>query len=118
VHAFEDYANIVLRFSENRSAFIETNWLTPHKIRRLILTGSEGLITVEFIPQEIFIEDNEGRHQPFLPIKEPLTLELEAFLSSVLEDTTPVVSGDDGLKALQICEAALESARIGTPVRL
>jgi UDP-N-acetylglucosamine 3-dehydrogenase len=118
VHMFEDYANIVLRFSGNRSAFIETNWLTPHKIRRLILTGSEGLITVEFITQEVTVEDDEGRYQPFLKPQEPLTLELENFVEAILEDKPPAVTGEDGLMALRICEAALESSRIGKPVTL
>jgi len=118
VHSFEDYANIVLRFPGNRSAFIETNWLTPHKIRRLILTGSEGLITVEFITQEVTVEDDEGRYTPFLKPQEPLTLELESFVEAILEDKPPAVSGEDGLKALRICEAALESARTGKPVKL
>jgi len=106
-HGFEEYANIILRFPGHRSAFIETNWLTPHKIRRLILTGSEGLITVEFITQEITVENNDGRYQPFLETREPLTLELEDFVQSVLDDTPPKASGKDGLMALRICEAAL-----------
>ncbi len=118
VHNFEDYANIIIRFPEKKSAFIETNWITPHKIRRLILTGSEGLITVEFITQEVTVEDDEGRYQPFLQTREPLTLELKSFIDSILNDTPPVISGEDGLKALRICEAALESAKIGSPVRL
>ena len=118
LHSFEDYANIMLRFPGNRSAFIETNWLTPHKIRRLILTGSEGLITVEFITQEVTVENDEGRYQPFLEPQEPLTLELESFLEVIREDKPPAVSGEDGLKALRICEAALESARTGKPVML
>ncbi len=118
MHSFEDYANIVLKFPGNRSAFIETNWLTPHKIRRLILTGSQGLITVEFITQEVTVEDDEGRYQPFLEPREPLTLELESFVEAILEDKPPAVSGEDGLKALRICEAAIESARIGKPIRL
>ena len=118
VHTFEDYANIVLRFPGNKSAFIETNWLTPHKIRRLILTGSEGLITVEFITQEVTVEDDEGSYTPFLKPQEPLTLELGSFVEAILEDKPPAISGEDGLKALRICEAALESARIGKPVKL
>jgi UDP-N-acetylglucosamine 3-dehydrogenase len=118
VHGFEDYANIILRFPGNRSAFIETNWLTPHKIRRLILTGSEGLITVEFITQEITVENNERRYQPFLETREPLTLELEDFVQSVLNDTPPKASGEDGLMALRICEAALESAEKSHPVKI
>jgi UDP-N-acetylglucosamine 3-dehydrogenase len=118
VHEFEDYANIILRFPDDKSAFIESNWLTPRKIRRLILTGSEGLITVEFITQEITVENNQRRYQPFLELQEPLTLELENFVQSVLNDTPPQVSGYDGLQAIKICEAALESARIHEPVKL
>ena len=118
VHGFEDYANIILRFPGNRSAFIETNWLTPHKIRRLILTGSEGLITVELITQEITVENNERRYQPFLATREPLTLELEDFVQSILGDTPPKASGEDGLMALRICEAALKSAEMGQPVKI
>jgi predicted dehydrogenase len=39
-------------------------------------------------------------------------------VEAILEDKPPTISGEDGLKALRICEAALESARIGKPVRL
>jgi len=81
-------------------------------------TGSEGPITVEFINQEITVENNERRYQPFLETKEPLTLELEDFVQSVLSDTPPKASGEDGLMALKICEAALQSAGKGQPVKI
>jgi len=117
-HGFEDYANIIIRFEGNRSAFIESNWLTPRKIRRLVLTGTEGLITVEYIRQEIVIENNDRLYQPFLKRREPLTLELENFVDSTLNDEPPNATGEDGLKALRICDAALRSARTGSPVKI
>ncbi len=80
-------------------------------------TGSEGLITVEFITQEITVENNDRRYQPSLETREPLTLELEDFVQSILGDTPPKASGEDGLMALRICEAALESAEKGQPVK-
>jgi len=117
-HKFEDYANILLRFKGNRNAFVETNWLTPRKVRRLIITGTEGLINVEYITQEITIENEERLYQPLIENREPLQLELQSFVDSILQDEPSKPSGEDGLKALKICEAALESAKIGKPVRI
>lgn len=110
-HKFEDYANIMLRFKGDRNAFIETNWLTPQKVRYLIITGTEGLINVEYITQEVSIENEEQVYKPFIDNKEPLREELKSFIDSVRENTPPKVSGEDGIKTLKICEAALKSAR-------
>ena len=112
-HNFEDYANVLICFDDNRSAFVETNWLTPRKVRRLIVTGTEGLLEVEYITQQVTIENNERLYQPFLEPGEPLRLELESFVSSILHDESPQVTGEDGLRALSICEAAIESATTG-----
>lgn len=115
-HRFEDYANIIIRFSENKSAFIETNWLTPRKIRSLTITGTEGLVNVDYITQQIIIENNERLYQPFYEYREPLYRELDIFVDSILRDEPPQVTGVDGLNALQICEAAIESGKTGKPI--
>jgi len=115
-HQFEDYANIIIKFGANRNAFIEANWLTPRKVRRLIVTGTKGLINVEYIPQEMRVETNEGSYQPFIDNIEPLQLELEGFVNSILNDEQPHPTGLDGLRALRICEAALRSAKTGQVV--
>src|SRR5439155_16564215 len=36
--AFEDHANILLRFQNGVHGFVEVNWLTPMKVRQLALT--------------------------------------------------------------------------------
>jgi len=115
---YEDYANIIMKFSKKRSAFVETNWLTPRKVRRLILTGTEGLINVEYISQEITIENKKGIYQPFLEYQEPLKLELKNFVNSILEDKEPKPNGEDGIKALMICDAAIKSSKEGKPIRI
>lgn len=117
-HQFEDYANINIGYPGNRTAFIETNWLTPKKVRQLNITGTRGIITVDYITQELAVEDNRQLTQPHIPYQEPLYLELRAFAESIINDTPPPVTGEDGLKALKICEAALESAKTGKPVIL
>lgn len=117
-HQFEDYANITLGYRGNRSAFVETNWLTPKRVRNLTVTGSEGIIGVEYTAQELRVEKNDHIHQPLNGYKEPLYLELMEFTSSIMEDRDPEVSGMDGLRALEICEAALESVQTGKVVEM
>lgn len=63
-------------------------------------------------------ENQKRLYQPFVENKEPLQLELQNFVDSILRDEPPKPSGEDGLKALKICEAALKSAKIGRPVKL
>jgi UDP-N-acetylglucosamine 3-dehydrogenase len=111
-HTFEDYANITLCYGGGRNAFIEANWLTPRKVRTLTVTGSEGIIHVEYISQELVVEKNEYIHQPLKEYAEPLLLELKSFTDSVRSGCEPMVTGKDGLEALRVCEAAIESARL------
>lgn len=110
-HIYEDYANINVGFTDNRTAFIETNWLTPRRVRTLTITGTEGIINIEYTTQQITIENTSQAVQPFLPYKEPLYAELDHLINAVINDKAPMISGKDGLRALQICEAALESAK-------
>jgi len=117
-HQFEDYANINIGYLGNRTAFIETNWLTPKKVRQLNVTGTKGIVTVDYITQELSVENNQQLVQPHIPYHEPLCLELKAFVDSIISDTQPTVTGEDGLRALTICEAALESSRTGRQVKL
>jgi len=115
---FEDHSQILLTFKGGKTAFIEANWLTPYKIRKLTVTGSEAIMTLDYITQEITIETAGQTLAPRYEVKEPLKLELQHFANSILNDKEPMVTGIDGLKALLIAEAALKSARRGTAVRL
>jgi UDP-N-acetylglucosamine 3-dehydrogenase len=114
-HKYEDYANIILRFEDGVSAFVEANWLTPRKVRRLIVTGTAGIINVEYIKQEVTVENQDMMYMPFFKQEEPLKLELNHFIDSIKRDEKPTPSGEDGLMALRICEAALKSARSHNP---
>jgi len=115
---FEDYAQIMLTFKHGKTAFIEANWLTPYKIRDLTLTGSEAILSLDYIKQEITVETSERTLKPRYEWKEPLKLELQHFAKSILADKEPEVTGIDGLKALMIAEAAMKSSELGKSVHL
>jgi len=115
---FEDYAQIMLTFEGGKTAFIESNWLTPYKTRILIATGSEAIMNLDYITQEMRIENARETLQPRYPMQEPLKLELRHFANCVLGKEKPLITGMDGLKALRIAEAALKSSATGKIVKL
>ncbi len=115
---FEDYAHIMLTFESGKNAFIESNWLTPYKTRILTVTGSEAIMKLDYITQELTIETAEETVQPRIPWQEPLKLELQHFANCILGKEKPLITGEDGLRALKIAEAALKSSRKGVLVRL
>lgn len=117
-HRLEDYAQIMLTFREGKTAFIEANWLTPYKIRKLVVTGSEAIMTADYLTQEVTTETSGQTLSPRYEWVEPLKLELQHFAKCVLNNKEPIITGVDGLKALQIAEAALKSAGKCTIIKL
>jgi UDP-N-acetylglucosamine 3-dehydrogenase len=115
---FEDYAQIMLTFKGGQSAFIESNWLTPYKTRILIVTGSEAIMKLDYITQELTIENAKETLQPRYTMQEPLKLELQHFAKCITSKEKPVITGMDGLKALRTAEAALKSSATGKVVKL
>jgi UDP-N-acetylglucosamine 3-dehydrogenase len=115
---FEDYAQIMLTYKDGKSAFIESNWLTPYKTRSLIVTGSDAIMRLDYLTQELWIEDAKESLQPRYPIKEPLKLELQHFADCIIEKKKPQVTGADGVKALEIAEAALRSSAKNRAIKL
>ena len=115
----EDYADIFLKYS-GTNGFIEVNWITPVKIRILTLTGTLGFAQVNYITQTINLyktvyEKNYDQFGDFvlkfgnpemekLQVEraEPIRLELEHFVDCIKNNKDPLVSGEDGIKALRI----------------
>src|SRR6266487_3112205 len=116
--AYEDYAEMMLRFDGGTTGFIDANWLTPRKVRTLIITGSDATINLDYITQESMLEDSKQLVKPFTPWAEPLKVELENFMRTITQDTKEAPSGEDALRAIRVCDAALRSGRSKTLVTL
>ncbi|MEM3386777.1 MAG: Gfo/Idh/MocA family oxidoreductase [Nitrososphaerales archaeon] len=114
----EDFAAIILGFDQKKTAFIASNWVTPKKVRRLVTVCTGGIATIDFITQEIQIDDAEGTIIPRKEWKEPLLLELKHFIECVEGKQTPIVSAVDALNNTKVAEAALISSRHGVPIYL
>ena len=107
---FEDYAQIMLTFKDGKSAFIESNWLTPYKTRTLTVTGSDAIMRLDYITQELWIEAAKENLQPKYPWQEPLKLELRHFAECITRNENAIVTANDGIEALRVAEAALLSS--------
>jgi UDP-N-acetylglucosamine 3-dehydrogenase len=111
---FEDHAEIMVSFT-NATGILEVNWLTPYKRREIEITGTDGIISVDYIEQSIevfgkFAQDITIKHE------EPLKEELKSFLKAVDEGKDPVITGEDGLNALKMVIAASKSSRAHKPI--
>ena len=115
---FEDYAMIMLTFADGKSAFIESNWLTPYKTRTLTVTGSDAIMRLDYVTQDLWIEAANQNVQPKFPWQEPLKAELQHFADCIVKKEKPLVTGEDGVKALSIAIAALKSSAKNRAIRL
>ncbi len=118
----EDHANIILEFDNGIKTMSEISWLSPMKVRELTLTCSKAYVVLNYATQEIevlkskftnldrgnlFSVNQEIESQKIeIAKKEPLKLELEDFLTSIKNNSTPLVSGEDGLRAVKLAEEA------------
>ena len=108
-HSNEDYIQALITFRDERSAIIEANWLTPRKKRDLRITGTEGVIHVEFLSREVTIEKSDGTYMPMTPNSEPLKNELRYFVTSLMRGEELSPGCMEGARAMAVAEAILQS---------
>ena len=126
----EDLLWATLRFPDGVIGGLEINWLTPTKIREVLALGERGMFRADALTQDLYFYENslvndvqwatlqtikgvsEGSMTRYaIPRFEPLKAELQSFLKA-LQDGKPVpITGEDGLAALKISLALVESGR-------
>lgn len=109
IHSFEDHASIILRMDHEFAGVVETNWLTPHKIRKLTAIGIKGVAYLDYIDQTVEIHDNGWIQKAKIEESEPLKNELEHFIDCVATGKAPKTCGEDGKHALEVAMAAIRS---------
>lgn len=127
----EDIAYAHLIFPGNIPAHIRTSWLDPHKTRRITVVGSKKMVIYDDVENlkkiTIFNKgvsvirhtDTYGTFQfayhygdvvsPYIHFEEPLRLQCLHFLECIHNGSTPQTDGYNGLRVVQILEAAQHS---------
>jgi UDP-N-acetylglucosamine 3-dehydrogenase len=118
IHSFEDHASILLRCDSNLSGMVETNWLTPHKIRNLTAIGLKGVAYLDYIKQTVELHDEAWIRTAKVEQKEPLKNELEHFINAVRNNTEVISNGETSRHALETAMAAIESYQKGKAIEI
>ena len=121
----EDIANARIRFESGCVANLTASRVSMERMRKIRIFEEQAYVSTDYSAQEVLVY----RKKPNVTLKpdgfleaisiealevkreEPLRLELEAFLRAVREGSRPVVSGSDGLKALELAERLITFMR-------
>ena len=117
-HEHEDFATIMLGFKENKVAIISSNWITPTRVRNFNAVCTEGIISSDFISQEVKIETHNDTEIPRKEKQEPLLLEIKNFLGAIEGKNELTVKPQQAVNVTKVAEASLLSSQKGTPIYL
>ncbi|OUS70820.1 oxidoreductase [Paenibacillus sp. MY03] len=125
----KEYALVTLRFNNGVIANLEAHWGYPGPFTTAIeVTGRKGMVryhTGEVTPlkiwkntnpptagyQNVSVHESPAVHDPYYD-------ELLHFIECIQQGKEAIVTAEDGLKAMEIAMAAMESIRSGMPVQL
>lgn len=137
----EDVVYLNMEFADGVSVHIHVSWLDPNKVRRITLVGSEKMIVYDDASNDSKIMlydkgidrlrmdgslgtfDSFAQFQltqragdvviPRIEYREPLRAECEHFVECIVENKQPITDGDNGLRVVEILEAASRSLALG-----
>ncbi len=120
----EDLAHILLSFHDEAIANIHVSWNRPHPRRSLYITGDAGYLEADLLKGKLSVftfnpETAEYEMETHTPHREePLKKEILDFFNAIEKAESPLVTGEEALKALEIVKACIRSAQDGTTVTL
>jgi UDP-N-acetylglucosamine 3-dehydrogenase len=124
----EDLVSALLWFPNGVIGQLEASWLTPTKVRELLVTGERGMFALNYLTQELWFYENSEACTDWtrlaeltgvsegsvtrLPIhrQEPLRLELAAFVAAVAEGGRPPVPAVAALDSLRLAQELVAAA--------
>ena len=121
-----DTASVILVTASGKQAVITNSRRASYGYdQRVEVHGSKGMISAENQrPFAIELADSTGFHKPplhdffFFFYAQAYAAEIASFVEALQKGNAPSPSGQDGLNALQIADAAQESAISGSIIQL
>jgi predicted dehydrogenase len=115
----EDIANARIELSTGCIANLTTSRVSREKLRKIRFFQRDAYISVDYLNREVEVYERVSkREKPFIrrvrvetSQEEPLSVELQSFVDSVRNGTPPLVSGEQGRKALKVALRIQEEMR-------
>jgi len=112
-----DIANARLRFSSGCIANVTASRISKERVRKIRFFQPDAYVSIDYAEQEVEgyrLKRREGQRPEIqggkLPVtrEEPLKRELTDFVQAVRDKRRPLVSGEDGRRALALAQAIAE----------
>ena len=118
----DDTGLLMLRMSNGLPVSLDTSWSRPDNWPiwggvTIDVIGTEGVLSLDAFADNVEVVETRGPSNTLVSAVTSGDPEMvRAFVDAVKHDTPPLVTGEDGLKALEVALCAYESARRGEPV--
>jgi predicted dehydrogenase len=122
-----EYALVTIRFKSGMIAHVNGNWAYPIKgfQSEFEIAGDMGLLSFDSLCQSsmsVYTKPGEGRSvlvpSDYAYKEDPYFLELKHFVDCMEKGDKPMVTPEDGMRAVRLGQAALESALTGHSIEL
>lgn len=125
-----DHVAAHLTFDSGPLVTLTASRMTEQKVRSIEVTALDAFLETDLLNKTVFIHRRsfgeyldhskssvKYRHESvieriFVPVFEPLYLELEHFVECIREHRAPIVTARDGLRALSLAQTLREMARV------
>lgn len=128
----ENLAHLCIHFKENTFAHFHVNWVSPVKIRRMIVGGNKKMLVyddmenfekIKVYNSGVDFNSTESIHEALVQYRigdmfspkvsqvEALALGAKEFIAAIQEDRQPLTNGKDGLEVVKILEASDKSLK-------
>jgi predicted dehydrogenase len=133
----EDIAYITLTFDNNLISNLHVSWLSPVKVRQIMIGGEQKMIVFNdlVITEKVRVYDKGitfeqpltdqerynnmvkyrvgGMYAPVLDLSESLSIEIAHFIDCIINDTEPLSNGQAGLRVVELLELTDKSLKTG-----
>ena len=107
-----DIANVRLEFEDGCVANLTASRVSTDSVRKLRFFQPHDYVSLDYESQTGYVLSLDGgriREKKLEPeVREPLKVQLEAFVCAIRERRPPRISGEDALKALDVATSVLE----------
>jgi len=106
-YEYDDYS-FSIAFIGKIIGLAEANWLTPNKLRKLYVTGTEGVFELDYISQRLLYSKKMGEEPVDIKILrvEPLYNELKHFINVLKGIERPMVDTEDAYRLITLIEVS------------
>ena len=132
LNGYEDTVYVTVFFSNNMIAHFNINWLSPVKIRNILISGDQKMLIwndidpdekIKIYDRGVDVENRESIEEllinyrsgdVWIPKVEPLealTVEANYFVDCVMNNKTPINDGYAGLRIVKVLEASTQSIK-------